>query len=334
MSIPVEGEGSVAIYYKRGKTALKNTIFTGCDSLFEQYDILQAAEYNQMQSWIFAKKYPKKTIVYHGPYYSTFNKRYNLMCAVFDKVFLGRYLKQGTKFITKSRLAEAFLKGKGIKESNITVIGVGMDAQMLTNGACECTEPLYLTMKRDEKVKLLYIGRFEERRNIPFVFDTFSAVLKKNSGATLYMIGAGEPAYLEAAWKYADELGIRDHIVYQERMEQKYLSRIYELADIFLLPTAYEIFGMVLLEAMYYRTAVLTTDNGGSSTLIENEKNGCIIDELDASVWAEKILTLIENKSQADVMRDNAHNTVANMYTWDHLADQFISSYQRVGDSR
>ena len=72
-------------------------------------------------------------------------------------MIVGRYLKQGTKFITKSRLAEALLKRKGIKESNITVIGVGMDAQMLTNGDCGCTEPLYLTMKQDEKVKLLYI---------------------------------------------------------------------------------------------------------------------------------------------------------------------------------
>ena len=117
-------------------------------------------------------------------------------------------------------------------------------------------------------------------------------------------------------------------------MEQKYLSRIYELAYIFLLPTEHEIFGMILLEAMYYLTVVLTTDNGGFSTLIENEKNGCIIDELDDSVWADKILSIIENKSQVDVMRDNAHNTIANMYTWNHLADLFISSYQSVGDRR
>ena len=66
-------------------------------------------------------------------------------------------------------------------------------------------------------------------------------------------------------------------------MEQKYLSDVYNLADFFLLPTKYEIFGMVLLEAMYYKTVVLTTDNGGSSTLIDNGRNGYILQDENAS---------------------------------------------------
>lgn len=66
-------------------------------------------------------------------------------------------------------------------------------------------------------------------------------------------------------------------------MEQKYLSGVYNLADFFLLPTEYEIFGMVLLEAMYYKTVVLTTDNGGSSTLIDNGRNGYILKDKKAS---------------------------------------------------
>lgn len=326
VNVPVDKDGSVAVYYKHGKTALKNTVFIGCDSLFEQYDVLQAAEYNQMQSWLLAKKYPQKTIIYHGPYYSPFNKRYNLMCSVFDKVCLGRYLKLGTRFISKSKLAEMFLKEKGIKESNITTIGVGMDAQMLMNGVGECSEPLYISMKQDENVKLLYIGRFEERRNIPFIFDIFSKVLEENINATLYMIGTGDASYLEAAWKHADELGIRDHIVYQERMEQKYLSQIYELADFFLLPTEYEIFGMVLLEAMYYQTVVLTTNNGGSSTLM-NEGNGIVMKNLDADEWSRKIIELVRNRETCERIGKAAHKTIEEGYTWDALADRFLLVY-------
>ena len=330
MTIPVDGKGNITIYYKHGITALKNTVFTGCDSLFEQYDVLQAAEYNQMQSWLLAKKYPYKTIIYHGPYYSPFNKRYNLMCSVFDKIFLGRYLKLETRFITKSKRAEIFLEEKGIKESNIDTIGVGIDAQMLMDDSGECSEPLFISMKQDENVKLLYIGRFEERRNILFIFDLFSKVLKKNSNVTLYMIGTGDADYLEVAWKHADELGIRDYIVYQERMEQKYLSQIYELADFFLLPTEYEIFGMVLLEAMYYGNVVLSTRNGGSSTLINNGKNGCVIEKRDANIWANIICELIECKNQMIAIKANAHDTIASQYTWDKLADLFIDCYKKI----
>lgn len=127
VAIPVDDRGKVTVFYKHGKTALKNTVYSGCDELFAQYDVLQTTEYNQMQSWILAKKYPEKHIVYHGPYYTPFNKRYNLMCTVFDLFFLNRYRKIGTHFITKSKLAQEFLGSKGIKASNVKTIGVGIE---------------------------------------------------------------------------------------------------------------------------------------------------------------------------------------------------------------
>lgn len=79
------------------------------------------------------------------------------MCSVFDKLFLKRYLNLGTNFITKSRLAQDFLESKGIKASNVKTIGVGIDTQMLSSGKADCNEPLFLTMNKDKKIKILYI---------------------------------------------------------------------------------------------------------------------------------------------------------------------------------
>ena len=201
ITIAVEDCGNINVFYRHGKTALKNTVYTNCTELFEQYDILQAAEYNQMQSWMLAKQYPKKAIIYHGPYYSHFNKRYNLMCSVFDMFFLKRYLKLGTHFITKSKMAQEFLESKGIMRTNIGTVGVGMDTQMLSNSKEVCKEPLFLTMSQDKNLKLLYIGKFEKRRNIHFILDVFSQVINKKMNATLYMIGTGDKEYIEDSWK-------------------------------------------------------------------------------------------------------------------------------------
>lgn len=328
VNLPVDNVGKVTVFYRHGKTALKNTVYTGCDNLFARYDVLQTAEYNQMQSWILAKKYPSKHIIYHGPYYASFNKRYNLMCSVFDKLFLKRYLNLGTNFITKSRLAQDFLESKGIKASNVKTIGVGIDTQMLSSGKADCNEPLFLTMNKDKKIKILYIGRFEERRNIPFILEIFSEIVKRDANATLYMIGTGDNEYIDKCWSYAASLEIQDDIVYQEKMEQKYLSGVYRLADFFLLPTEYEIFGMVLLEAMYYKTVVLTTNNGGSSTLIDNGRNGYVLENMKASEWAKIVSeTSIE---EINAMKNAAHDTIDNHYTWDVLADLFMESYRRV----
>lgn len=331
VDIPVEEtDAMIKIFYKHGKTALKNTIYTGCKELFSQYDVLQTCEYNQIQSWLLACKYPEKTAIFHGPYYSPFNKRYNLMCKVFDAVFLRSYIKRGTRFLAKSVMAKKFLTDKGIKEKNVTVCGVGIDTQVLSSRDGAKDQVLYQDMQAHaDELKLLYIGRLEERRNIPFILKTLNLLREKRQDARLYMIGTGDQEYVAQVWELAEKLKIRDAIVWQERMEQKYLSDIYTEADIFLLPTSYEIFGMVLLEAMYYKTAVFTTYNGGSSTLIENNISGVIIDEFDEVKWAEGILSIAGNKEALARMQILAHEKVKNEFLWDRLVDNFETAYYR-----
>lgn len=327
--ISVDDIGIIRVFYKHGKTKMKNTIFTGCDQLYEQYDILQPCEYNQIQAWQLAKKWPNKTVIYHGPYNSSFNKRYNLMCKIFDMIFLKQYINQGTKFLVKSEMAKDFLIRKGINPENIATVGVGIDAQMLSSRQGSCTEPLYQKMKEDpSNLKLLYIGRFEKRRNIPFIIDIFKNILIRNPNARLYMIGTGDKKYMLQIQSYMVKSCVRDKVIWQEKMEQKFLSTVYRLADYFLLPTRYEIFGMVLLEAMYYKNIVLTTPNGGSSTLIQNGKNGFILKSKNAEQWAEYILKIQNNRPMQKMIKMNASKRIKENYTWDVLVEKFIEEYK------
>ena len=106
------------------------------------------------------------------------------------------------------------------------------------------------------------------------------------------------------------------------------MSRIYQEADFFLLPTEYEIFGMVLLEAMYYGNVVLTTENGGSSMLIENGENGIVLAQKNASVWADEIMRLHADPAKRTMISSKARQKVANGFTWDALVDRFGKIYE------
>lgn len=64
VNLPVDNVGKVKVFYRHGKTALKNTVYTGCDNLFAQYDVLQTAEYNQMQFRGFLQKSIRKSILF------------------------------------------------------------------------------------------------------------------------------------------------------------------------------------------------------------------------------------------------------------------------------
>lgn len=332
--IPV-GDNFVTVYYRKAVSILKNAIYTGCKDLYETYDIIQTAEYNQFQSLWMALKYPKKHVVYHGPYYCAFNRNYNRFCALFDIFFLWIYKWKKTRFITKSKLACEYLVQKGIKAEYVRMVGVGIDEESLgvygsITSDIAHKDAFLSRMKRDENKKLLYIGKIEPRRNIFFLLQILEELVKRKLPVRLYIIGDGEATYVSRVKSYIEEHKLGDHIVWEEKMEQRYLSEVYKASDLFLLPTIYEIFGMVLLEAMYFGIPVLTTQNGGSDTLIRDGENGYILRTDDVDGWVDIIEKYCHAQQDFFGMKEKATDTIQNMFTWDCLAEQFLEVYRSL----
>lgn len=326
-----EEDRHICIYYKKGISLFHNTVFPGMKKLADSYDIIQSGEYNQLETWLLAKQYPGKTVVYHGPYYSEHNQRYHAMCRVFDLFLLKTYLRNRTRFIVKSRLAMQFLLSKGILREDIKTLGVGMDMDALETCGEEIPEYIREAGRKGTAIRLLYIGHLDPGRNILFILETMKAILDMGQEAVLNLVGTGKPEYTKTCWSYAQREGLMPYIRYAERMEQKYLSGLYQASDFFLLPTRYDIFGMVLLEAMYYGLAVLTTHNGGSTMMIRDGENGFCL-QLDAVIWARLIVRLHGDRARMEQIGRSAHRTVAEGYTWDVLAPRFLAQYRQVLD--
>ena len=173
----------------------------------------------------------------------------------------------------------------------------------------------------------MYVGRIEPRRNIIFLLDAFKAVYENDKNTNLLIVGRGEKEYKEKCFAHAKEIGVDEAIIYEEYIDQKNLPLIYSYADVFLLPTIYEIFGMVLLEAMYFGAPVVTTYNGGSDMLIDNNESGIIINSFDVNEWKEAILSILNNDEIRNKIIKNATNKIENEFTWDALVDKFIDNF-------
>lgn len=321
-----QSDGVVVVYYKRAKTFLKNAIYD-IEDLIEKYDIIQPCEYNQLQSLIFAKKFPAKTVVYHGQYYGKENKKYNIWCKCFDLFGLKLYKRNKTFFITKSILAKEYLESKGLDENHIFALGVGMNRDALENreqnqsDICKSIEEL----KAD--IKLLYVGEFMPRRHLKFMGDVINELKKKGRNCKLIMIGKSNSDYGRSVKEYFESNDLNENVYYVERIEQRYLSRVYQTCTAFLFPSTYEIFGMVLMEAMYFGLPVISCKNGGSTMLIKDGINGFVENELDPVKWAEKIIQIKDGNISE--ISTNARNTILNRFTWDALVSQFIQVYEK-----
>lgn len=325
----IESEGQkIKLYVVRSVDFLKNAWIKDVDRIFLQYDILQVCEYNQMYTRHLAKKYPQKFVCYHGPYYSDFNKNYNRMAKLFDKFFVGRYRRLNTPFITKSGLAADYLRSKGIR--NVTAIGVGLSPTLLESSAVEVMPELN-AIEDINGLKLLYIGAIEPRRNALYLLDLLKKLKDEGFAVTLVLIGKYKNVVYQSQFESTiKEYDLKDSILYIPRVEQKYLGYVYRHCDIFLLPTIYDIYGMVLLEAMYYGIPTLTTVNGGSNMMIKDGENGFVFDNFNLKTWTDQIKKLSEDKKLANKIGKNAHDTIVNEFTWDALADKFIEEYKKI----
>lgn len=318
-----EATREITIYRLHGYKFLKNGFFPSLSKIARQYDVIQVHEYDQITSWRYYAWSKKPVVVYHGPYYHSFNKGYNLKCKIFDSTFLTLKKRRNVLCMTKSRAAADFLKQKGFY--NVLPVGVGLDIENLVQISDEAGRQFE---KVHEPHQLLYVGKLEERRNLFFLLEVFRGLLEKDNAFELTVIGNGEKEYKEAFLQAADDLIQEKKLHYIERLPQKKLGAYYLKADIMVFPTHYEIFGMVLLEALYYNLPIISSDNGGADMLIRNQENGLIIPQFDCKMWVEGIYALVSDSKQYKKIKANLENEDKRRLTWDGIADVMAKQYE------
>ncbi|HJC25636.1 MAG TPA: glycosyltransferase family 4 protein [Candidatus Eisenbergiella merdavium] len=316
-------EFSFFVYHLKGFSVFKNGFMPAVYRLMREYDVLQVHEYDQIFSWMLYSRLKLPTVIYHGPYYHTYARGYNLKCRVFDMLFLRNRKYKHVIALTKSELAADFLRNKGF--SQVRAVGVGVDSEQFS---VKEGEEVACRLQEDESCfRLLYVGKIEERRNVYFLIELFELLQKKRENIRLVIVGDGEEQYRKAFLDRIRPWTENGKIIYYQKATQKELALIYQRSDMFVFTSNYEIFGMVLLESMYFGLPVISSMNGGASVLINSGKNGYVMDSFNADLWAEKILAVAEDEELRHVMGREAKQTIEKHFLWDRLADQFIRAY-------
>lgn len=320
----VENGKNIKLYWLKGREVNKHGIMPEVYRLAESYDYLWLDEFNQYTSYILAKKYKGKAFIYHGPY----PPKYSMIRLAIDKItsrmFFNKELADNIQVFTKSNLAKDSLMALGFKK--VEAIGVGLDTARFQNA--EAIDLNDFGIKKTEKV-ILYIGSIDDRRNTIFLLKVFKEIKKDNADLKLLLVGKAKSKYWERCERYINENGLSSYIVHVNNIPQTRLPEVYRRASLFLFPTQYEIFGMVLMEAMFFGVPVLTSNNGGSSTLIESGKNG-VICELRIKDWVETVNKLLSDAELCEQLSQNAKHTIEDDFSWDSIAEHAIKYMKGV----
>jgi glycosyltransferase involved in cell wall biosynthesis len=287
------------------------------------YDIIQVNEYNDLicsQVVKYAHKNNIPSVVYQGMYKNMIGRFNQLYTFFHDKFLLKSFIDKISYTLAKTKVAADFLASKGFINPQVMPVGLDLKAFSEYKSISENNIRQQYDIPTDHNI-IIYVGNFEQRRNINFLLEI--ATECRNDPITFLFVGEGE------LYKYAQQTSKQKqlgNVKLPGRLPQKDLPAIYQVADLFLLASDYEIYGMVVLEAMFYGVPVISNNTAGPASIINTEVNGVIIDNLDKLQWVNTIRHLIDEKSTLSLLKENAKEKIAQELTWEKIAQLYLKN--------
>lgn len=185
---------------------------------------------------------------------------------------------------------------------------------------------------------LLFAGRIERLKGIDTLFRAMALLKAKRadwdwSNLCVAVIGgdpseAGQRENEEMArlHELRDELGLADLITFLGARDQDVLQYYYAAAEMLVMPSHYESFGMVALEAMACGTPVIASDVGGLSVLVQHNKTGLRVKVNDPAELARAIEKLMDDDARRRRM-GHAAACYAEDYAWPKVVDKLVGVY-------
>jgi len=193
---------------------------------------------------------------------------------------------------------------------------------------------------KPENRMILFVGRIEPLKGVDTLIQAMScldvSLQGKKSPVHLAIIG-GEPgaepkdmsAEMARLQKMCDDLCMGSMVVFLGKRAQDTLPYYYSAAELLVMPSLYESFGMVALEAMACGTPVIASEVGGLGYLVQDGKTGYTIPDSDPDRLCERLTSLLGDHELREAMGHRAVDYSAN-YAWEKIATQIIDVYKEV----
>ncbi|MBD3219912.1 N-acetyl-alpha-D-glucosaminyl L-malate synthase BshA [bacterium] len=176
----------------------------------------------------------------------------------------------------------------------------------------------------DERL-LLHASNFREVKNLPAVIDVFARVAA-SMPVRLLLLGDGPER--EGALARAAERGVADRVTAPGMVED--LVPLLPLADLMLLPSWHESFGLVALESMACGVPVIATDRGGTREFIDHGVNGYLHPPDDVEGMAASAVALLGDPHQRAHVADEARRDAVETYGTRCVLKKYVELYDRV----
>lgn len=220
-----------------------------------------------------------------------------------------------------SFLQEKTRQGFGA-DLNIQSIPNFVDTALYTRAAPDSLER---RLRCDDEWILMHVSNFRPVKRVQDCIRILAEVRKKLP-ARLIFVGDG-PERSEAE-RLTRELGVEEHVTFLGK--QSALPEILSVADIFLLPSQQESFGLSALEAMSCSVPVVATNIGGIPEVVKHDNTGFIAELGDVNRMAKYCVELLSNPKKLAAFRANARHRAVELFDIAKIVPMYEDLYQSV----
>jgi glycosyltransferase involved in cell wall biosynthesis len=185
----------------------------------------------------------------------------------------------------------------------------------------------------EAKKLIMYLGRISYTKGLDLLVLAFSRVASKHSDAHLVLVGPDYEGYGLKLRGMLSTAGLTGRVTFTGLVSEEDKYSALSDADIFILPSHTEAFGLVMLEAMASKVPVITTDRAALSAEFASA-NAALVAKSNVDSLAQAIDRLLEDQALRSQLATAGYQLVNERFTWDQTAGRFVDLYQRLLSKR
>lgn len=281
----------------------------------------------------YLKRYPntKTVCTPHGPFMAL--KNYSIVKKIFKSVYMLKVRKNISKYnivLKVNPFQDNWMTNDyGIKKENIRFLPNGIPGSALTESNEDDKNSAIKKYDLKDRFVLTYMGRIQKYKGLDQVIMALAEIVKVNNDVLFVAMGKEDSGEISRLIELSRKNDVFENVLFTGSVSDEERNAVFEESNIFLFPSEWEAFGIVMLEAMAKGNAVVSSKTEGGKYLIEEGKNGYLFDYGNVPELTDKLKILMKDETILESIKKN-NIEKAKDFLWENIAKDLEKIYLEI----
>lgn len=215
----------------------------------------------------------------------------------------------------------------GLPADKLSMVPNGVNSHVYDSLEKQDLRNFRLKFALPSEMIVLYVGRLVYEKGIHILINAVPKILAKVD-AKFVIVGSG---YMqEQLSNIVKSMGLEHKVLFTGFLDEEDLQKLQKVSSVSVVPSLFEPFGIVALEAMAAKSPVVVSDTGGLGEIVHHDSTGVKVypNNTDSLAWG--IIKVLTDDNYARAIRENAYRVITEKYDWEKIAQQTRHLYEAV----